>query len=64
MNAEHRIITPEQHWHNGRQAEAFFGLLDRHDKLMQEYLKLSEELKKLQKLNKKLAAAAPKPPTP
>ena len=64
MNAEHRIITPEQHWHNGRQAEAFFGLLDKHDKLMQEYLKLSEEIKKLKKLNKSLAAAAPKPPTP
>ena len=64
MNAEHRIITPEQHWHNGRQAEAFFGLLDKHDKLMQEHLKLSEEMKKLKKLNKSLAAATPKPPTP
>ena len=63
MNVQTKVITPEQHWHNGRQAEAFFGLLDRHDKLMQEYLKLSEEMKKLQKLNKKLAAAAPKPPT-
>ena len=64
MNVQTKVITPEQHWHNGRQAEAFFGLLDKHDKLMQEYLKLSEEMKKLQKLNKKLAAAAPKPPTP
>ncbi len=64
MNVQTKVITPEQHWHNGRQAEAFFGLLDRHDKLMQEYLKLSEEMKKLQKLNKKLAASAPKPPTP
>ena len=64
MNVQTKVITPEQHWHNGRQAEAFFGLLDRHDKLMQEYLKLSEEMKKLQKLNKELAAAAPKPPTP
>jgi hypothetical protein len=64
MNVQTKVITPEQHWHNGRQAEAFFGLLDRHDKLMQEYLKLSEEMKKLQKLNKKLAAAAPKPSTP
>ena len=64
MNAEHRIITPEQHWHNGRQAEAFFGLLDKHDKLMQEHLKLSEEMKKLKKLNKSLAAVAPKPSTP
>ena len=64
MNVQTKVITPEQHWHNGRQAEAFFGLLDKHDKLMQEYLKLSEEMKKLQKLNKKLAASAPKPPTP
>ena len=64
MNVQTKVITPEQHWHNGRQAEAFFGLLDKHDKLMQEYLKLSEEMKKLQKLNKKLAAAAPKPSTP
>ena len=64
MNTSIKITTPEQHWHNGRQAEAFFGLLDKHDKLMQEYLKLSEEMKKLKKLNKSLAAAAPKPPTP
>jgi 5-bromo-4-chloroindolyl phosphate hydrolysis protein len=64
MNADHKVITPEQRWHAGRQAEAFFSLLDKHDKLMQEYLKLSEEMKKLKKLNKSLAAAAPKPPTP
>ena len=64
MNTSTKITTPEQPWHNGRQAEAFFGLLDKHDKLMQEYLKLSEEMKKLKKLNKSLAAAAPKPPTP
>ena len=64
MNVQTKVITPEQHWHNGRQAEAFFGLLDKHDKLMQEYLKLSEEMKKLKKLNKSLAASAPKPPTP
>ena len=64
MNVQTKVITPEQHWHNGRQAEAFFGLLDKHDKLMQEYLKLSEEMKKLKKLNKKLEAATLKPPTP
>ena len=64
MNTSTKITTPKQHWHNGRQAEAFFGLLDKHDKLMQEYLKLSEEMKKLKKLNKSLAAAAPKPSTP
>ena len=65
MNVVYKVITPEQHWHNGREAEAFWGLLDKHDKLMQEHLKLQEEMKKLKKLNKSLtAAAAPKPPTP
>jgi hypothetical protein len=65
MNASTKTITPEQHWHNGREAEAFWGLLDKHDKLMQEHLKLQEEIKELKKLNKSLAAAAaPKPPSP
>ena len=65
MNASIKVITPEQHWHNGREAEAFWGLLDKHDKLMQEHLKLQEEMEKLKKLNKSLAAAAaPKPPSP
>ena len=65
MNVVYKVITPKQHWHNGREAEAFWGLLDKHDKLMQEHLKLQEEMKKLKKLNKSLAAAAtPKPPTP
>jgi|LakMenEpi03Aug12_release.lakeMendotaPanAssembly.Ray.scaffolds.fasta_scaffold497085_2 hypothetical protein len=58
MNASIKTITPEQHWHNGRQAEAFFGLLDKHDKLMQEYLKLEEEMKKLRKANKAATAKA------
>jgi len=65
MNVVYKVITPERHWHNGREAEAFWGLLDKHDKLMQEHLKLQEEMKKLKKLNKSLAAAAtPKPPSP
>jgi len=58
MNASIKVTTPEQHWHNGRQAEAFFGLLDKHDKLMQEYLKLEEEIKKLRKANKAATAKA------
>jgi hypothetical protein len=58
MNASTKTTTPEQHWHNGRQAEAFFGLLDKHDKLMQEYLKLEEEMKKLRKANKAATAKA------
>ena len=65
MNVVYKVITPEQQWHAGREAEAFWGLLDKHDKLMQEHLKLQEEMKKLKKLNKSLAAAAtPKPPSP
>lgn len=64
MNVQTKVITPEQHWHNGRQAEAFFGLLDKHDKLMQEFLKLQEDMKKLRKLNKSLFVAASKPPIP
>lgn len=62
MNASSKVITPEQHWHNGRQAEAFFSLLDKHDKLMQEHLKLSEEMKKLRKASK--AAKPEQPVTP
>jgi hypothetical protein len=58
MNASIKVTTPEQHWHNGRQAEAFFGLLDKHDKLMQDYLKLEEEMKKLRKANKAATAKA------
>lgn len=60
MNASIKTTTPEQHWHNGRQAEAFFGLLDKHDKLMQEHLKLQEELKKCLKTIKVLVAAGDK----
>jgi len=60
MNASIKVTTPEQHWHNGRQAEAFFGLLDKHDKLMQEHLKLQEELKKCLKTIKVLIAAGDK----
>lgn len=64
MNASTKPTTPEQHWHNGRQAEAFFGLLDKHDKLMQEYLKLEEEMKKLRKASKVAAAKAADVVTP
>lgn len=57
MNADYKVITPEQRWHAGRQADAFFGLLEAHDKLKQEHLKLQEEVKKLRKALK-LATAA------
>jgi len=57
MNADYKVITPEERWHAGRQADAFFGLLAAHDKLKQEHLKLQEEVKKLRKAVK-LATAA------
>ena len=49
MNADYKVITPEQRWHAGRQAEAFFGLLDTYNKLAEDHLKLQEEVKKLRK---------------
>ena len=58
MNADYKVITPEQRWHAGRQADAFFGLLEAHDKLKQEHLKLQEEAKKLRKALKLATAAA------
>jgi len=58
MNADYKVITPEERWHAGRQADAFFGLLAAHDKLKQEHLKLQEEAKKLRKALKLATAAA------
>jgi hypothetical protein len=58
MNADYKVITPEQRWHAGRQADAFFGLLEANDKLKQEHLKLQEETKKLRKALKLATAAA------
>ena len=49
MNPDYKVITPEERWHAGRQADAFFGLLDAHNKLKEEHLKLQEEAKKLRK---------------
>ena len=59
MNADYKVITPEQRWHAGRQAEAFFGLLDTYKKLAEDHLKLQEEVKKLRKNIK-----TGKPPSP
>ena len=68
MNADYKVITPEERWHAGRQADAFFGLLAAHDKLKQEHLKLQEEVKKLRKAVKlatvaTAAAAVTSPPS-
>ena len=37
MNASMRVMTPEENWHAGRQADAFFGLLDQYNKLLEEH---------------------------
>lgn len=43
MNAAMKVLTPEQKWHAGRQADAFFGLLDQYNKLLEEHNKLKED---------------------
>ncbi len=40
MNASMKVMTPEQKWHAGRQADAFFGLLDQYNQLLEEHNKL------------------------
>ena len=42
MNASMRVLTPEERWHAGRQADAFFGLLDQYNKLLEEQNKLKK----------------------
>jgi uncharacterized protein YdcH (DUF465 family) len=43
MNASMKVMTPEQKWHAGRQADAFFGLLDQYNQLLEEHNKLKED---------------------
>jgi hypothetical protein len=43
MNAAMRVLTPEEKWHAGRQADAFFGLLDQYNKLLEEHNKLKAD---------------------
>ena len=42
MNASMKVLTPEQKWHAGRQADAFFGLLDQYNQLLEEQNKLKK----------------------
>ena len=42
MNASMKVFTPEQKWHAGRQADAFFGLLDQYNQLLEEQNKLKK----------------------
>ena len=43
MNASMKVMTPEQKWHAGRQADAFVGLLDQYNQLLEEHNKLKAD---------------------
>ena len=43
MSLSNKTWTPEQKWHAGRQADAFFGLLDQYNQLLEEHNKLKED---------------------
>jgi hypothetical protein len=49
MNASMKVLTPEQKWHAGRQADAFFGLLDQHQELTAKYNAACVEIESLRK---------------
>jgi hypothetical protein len=46
MNASMKVLTPEQKWHAGRQADAFFGLLDQYQALRKALTRLEPKIKK------------------
>lgn len=54
MNASMKVLTPEQKWHAGRQADAFFGLLDQHQELSAKYNAACVEIESLRKALKRL----------
>jgi hypothetical protein len=54
MNASMKVLTPEQKWHAGRQADAFFGLLDQHQELTAKYNAACVEIESLRKALKRL----------
>ena len=54
MNASMRVLTPEEKWHSGRQADAFFGLLDQHQELTAKYNAACVEIESLRKALKRL----------
>jgi len=49
MNASMKVLTPEQKWHAGRQADAFFGLLDQYQELTAKYNAACVEIESLRK---------------
>ena len=54
MNASMKVLTPEEKWHAGRQADAFFGLLDQHQELVAKYNAACVEIESLRKVLKRL----------
>lgn len=49
MNASNKVWSPEDKWHAGRQADAFFGLLDQYNKLLEEHNGAKVEIEALRK---------------
>ena len=49
MSLSNKTWTPEQKWHAGRQADAFFGLLDQYNKLLEEHNGAKVEIEALRK---------------
>ena len=47
MNASTKKLTPEDKWHAGRQADAFFGLLDQYNALVEENVALRQIMEDL-----------------
>lgn len=62
MNASMKVLTPEQKWHAGRQADAFFGLLDQYNELLERYNKLKADYERHTKNGRSGKAAAANEP--
>jgi hypothetical protein len=62
MNASMKVMTPEQKWHAGRQADAFFGLLDQYNQLLEEHNKLKADYERHTKNGRSNKAATASQP--
>ena len=47
MNASTKKLTPEDKWHAGRQADAFFGLLDQYNALLEESAEMRKDKERM-----------------
>lgn len=56
MNASTKKLTPEDKWHAGRQADAFFGLLDQYNALLAQNDALEKALDAQMKYQRELRA--------